>query len=282
MSQEIAKKEKNITDKVLAKVNSMSAAGAIILPKDYKVGNALKSAYLIISETKDKSGKTAFETCTQPSIATALLKMVVGGLNPYSHGAFIIYGKTLTFQTEYFADIFIAKRDANVISVNAQAIYKDDIFDFEVSGSGIKKIIEHKQTLASLSGEVIGAYAVAIFNDGSQKTEIMNIAQIKKSWNMGYAKGNSKAHLNFGDEMAKKTVIRRLLKPLVKSVVESASFEDNTPKLETKKQEIDLDNQEFETIQNTEAIEIKEVKEIKEVAESNPEQETATKPPFED
>ena len=39
--------------------------------------------------------------------------------------------------------------------------------------------------------------------------------QIKNAWNMGAAKGKSGAHQNFGEEMAKKTVINRACKRFV-------------------------------------------------------------------
>ncbi|MPN64903.1 hypothetical protein SDC9_212681 [bioreactor metagenome] len=51
--------------------------------------------------------------------------------------------------------------------------------------------------------------------DGQNYVEVMNIGQIKKSWNQGAAKGNSGAHQNFADEMAKKTVINRACKMFV-------------------------------------------------------------------
>ena len=48
--------------------------------------------------------------------------------------------------------------------------------------------------------------------DGQNYIEIMNIGQIRKAWNQGAAKGASGAHINFTDEMAKKTVINRACK----------------------------------------------------------------------
>ena len=54
-----------------------------------------------------------------------------------------------------------------------------------------------------------------IGEDGPIHTEVMNISQIKSAWNQGAAKGNSGAHKNFTDEMAKKTVINRACKNFV-------------------------------------------------------------------
>ena len=63
--------------------------------------------------------------------------------------------------------------------------------------------------------KIKGAFAVVIGEDGPVHTEVMNISQIKSAWNQGAAKGNSGAHKNFTDEMAKKTVINRACKNFV-------------------------------------------------------------------
>ena len=42
-------------------------------------------------------------------------------------------------------------------------------------------------TFASIDNQnIIGAYAVAVFADGTKKAEVMTMAQIKQSWQQGY------------------------------------------------------------------------------------------------
>ena len=81
---------KNFTDVVLNTINDNTASGQLVLPEDYVVGNALKSAYLTLQGTKDKNFKPAMEICTQKSIANALLDMVVMGLNPAKKQCYFI------------------------------------------------------------------------------------------------------------------------------------------------------------------------------------------------
>ena len=63
--------------------------------------------------------------------------------------------------------------------------------------------------------KIKGAYAIVIRENEPNYVEVMTIEQIRNAWNQGYAKGNSGAHKNFTDEMAKKTVINRACKNFV-------------------------------------------------------------------
>lgn len=219
--------EKNIAENVLNKISVFKETGAINIPKDYSPANALKSAWLVLQDIKTIDKKPALDVCTKDSIANALLKMVVLGLNPVKkQGSFIVYGNQLTFQREYAGTIAIAKRDAGVKSVTGAAVFDGDEFDYSIiPETSEKKINKHVQTLDSLgSGKVKGAYAVITYNDGSQKVEIMSMPQIQKAWEQGATKGQSPAHKNFPDQMAIKTVINRALKIDVNSSDDAAFF----------------------------------------------------------
>ena len=89
--------QKNVADAVLVKIAHFQKAGDIRLPADYSPENALKSAWLILLETKNREGKPVLETCTKESIANALLNMVIQGLSPVKKQCdFIAYGDKLT------------------------------------------------------------------------------------------------------------------------------------------------------------------------------------------
>jgi len=49
----------------------------LLLPDDYSIENALKSAWLILQETVDKDKKPVLEVCSRASIANGLLDMAV-------------------------------------------------------------------------------------------------------------------------------------------------------------------------------------------------------------
>ena len=212
-------KQSDIIDNVLTKVNKYQELGELVLPDNYSAENALKSAYLILTDLKTRDGNPVLQSCTKASIANALLDMVVQGLSPMkSQCSFIAYGDKLQCQREYAGTIALAKRFGDVKHVHANVIYDGDEFKYEVNERGVKILTEHSQDFKNIdNNKLLGAYAVVTFNDGSTKLEIMSMLQIRAAWNMGAAKGNSKAHQNFPDQMSIKTVINRACKLSINS-----------------------------------------------------------------
>lgn len=223
----LATQEKTIADSVLARVGEFTRAGAIKLPDNYSAGNALKFAWLILSQAKDKDGKPVLSVCNKESVANSLLEMVIQGLNPMKKQCyFVAFGGVLTMMRSYQGSISVAKRVAPVVSVKANVVYKKDVFEYSVDGNtGVKKVTKHVQLMENVDlNEIRGAYAVVNFSDGSSDLEIMNILQIKKAWAQGAGGGNTKAHQNFPDEMAMKTVINRACKKIINNSDDSALF----------------------------------------------------------
>lgn len=267
---QVAEIKKDISSQVLAKVDSFQKSGELVLPKDYVVENALKSAYIILSDPKNN----LLEKCDKSSVAEALLKMVVYGVSPIKKQCYFIpYGQKLECSVSYAGNIAIAKRYGNLKSIKANAIFEGDTFEFEVDATtGRRKITKHSQTLESIGNPILkGAYAVYELNNGITDVEIMNIKQIQAAWGQGGSKGNSPAHKNFGDQMAVKTVINRACKLLISSSDDSILYDplEENEYVDTAKgnvqQEI-KDNANNETIgfDNIEEAEIVDENEIRE------------------
>ena len=83
--------QKDVVDTVLSKIKDFEEAGELKLPTNYSAANALKSAWLILQETKDRNDKPALVVCTKESVANALLDMVVQGLSPMKSSATLLY-----------------------------------------------------------------------------------------------------------------------------------------------------------------------------------------------
>ncbi|MDU4951331.1 MAG: RecT family recombinase [Clostridium sp.] len=210
--------EKNVTDKVLNRIKDLEAQGNISFPKSYSYSNALKSAYLMLSEATDKNGKPVLEVCSQASVINALLDMTIQGLSPAKKQCYFIpYGGKLQLSKSYLGNIAATKRLKGVKDVFANVIYEDDDFEYQFDLEiGVKKITKHEQKIENINlNKIKGAYAIVIREDAPNYVEVMTIEQIRNAWNQGYAKGNSGAHKNFTDEMAKKTVINRACKNFV-------------------------------------------------------------------
>lgn len=220
-NQVAVKKQSEITDQVFNKVQQLQDAGSLVLPKTYVAGNALKSAQLILAETKDKAGKLATEVCTKESIANCLLDMVKMGLEPSKKQCyFVIYGDKLQLMTSYFGKLAIAKRVADLEEVKAFVIYDGDEFEMEFNLDDLTMQLKtYKPNPLNVNlDKITGAFAIPVFKDGTRGDLVyMSYQQIKNSWNQGYAKGNSGVHKNFTDEMCKKTIITRVCKTLINS-----------------------------------------------------------------
>ena len=258
----------NISQQVLEKIKAYQQSGDLTLPPNYAPENHLKSAWLIITETKDRNDKPALTVCTKESIANALLDMVISGLSvAKKQGYFIVYGNKLTFLRSYFGSVALAKRvtKGEFKEPIANVIYEGDDFVYEIDPTtGRKKIIKHSQDIANINNDKIkGAYCIVTVGD-STDVEIMTLSQIKKAWEQGATKGGSMAHKNFTDEMCKKTVIGRACKMTINSSDDAGLYDGM-------KSESDTDNlteQRNEEVKTEKKVVVAEEIEYSEVVES--------------
>ena len=215
MAGELKVIKKDVVDVVETQISKLKQNGEVKFPPNYSPENAMKSAWLILQDVKDKTGKLALEGCDRNSIANTLLDMVVQGLSPAKKQCyFVVYGNKLQLMRSYMGTVAVTKRLAGVRDVKAYVIYEGDefetSFDFDTA---TLKVTKYNPQFENIDiNKIKGAFAVIVGEDGPLHVEIMNMDQIKKSWNQGYAKGGSGAHKNFAEEMAKKTVINRACK----------------------------------------------------------------------
>lgn len=285
MSNELAKQEKTIVDSVQKRIAEMQNSGSIELPNNYSVGNALKSAYLVLQETQTSGKKPVLQACTQESIANSLLDMATQGLNPSKDQCyFIAYGNKLTMERGYLGTIALTKRIKGVKDVKGYAVYKDDKFElgFDIL-TGKQKILEFCPGLNRDPKNLVGAFALILGDNEILHTEYMDINQIHKAWEQGSMKGNSGAHKNFPDQMAIKTVINRACKYYVSTSDDSDKIAEFMNKsVEDTDRELEEDKKEFA---NKEVIEIEEIaenidKETGEIIEAEIEETNNNQAPF--
>lgn len=219
--------QKDTVDIVAKKVREFQERGELNFPANYSPENAMKAAWLTIQETYDRNKKPAIEVCTRNSIANALLKMVIQGLNPAKNQCyFIVYGNQLILQRSYFGSMHIAKTVASEIDdIISDVVYKGDKFTFRKE-RGRTVITNHEQSLENMKkDEIIAAYCAVFRKDGTEATTIMTIDEIKQSWKQSILnpvdeKGNIKAnttHGKFTAEMCKRTVINKACKAIINS-----------------------------------------------------------------
>ncbi len=105
------------------------------------------------------------------------------------------------------------RNSGELASIAAHVVYDTDQFTYEL---GDNESITHKPSLGSSRGKPIAAYAIARTKDGAIYREVMSLYDIEKVRNVSRAK-DSGPWTQWWDEMAKKTVIRRLCKRLPSS-----------------------------------------------------------------
>lgn len=260
-------KFENISEQVLSRIEQFQKDGSMILPKNYSVENHMKSAWLALQEVEDKEHHKALQICTKESIANSLLDMVLQGLSvSKKQGYFIVYGNKLIFQRSYFGTIALAKRAGGMVSEPvANVIYEGDDFQYEIDPKTAKvAIVKHSQKLENIDNSKIkGAYALVTLADGTTQVTIMSMQQIRAAWGQGATKGNSPAHKNFAEEMAKKTVIGRACKAIINSSDDAWLYDGKEEDADSDKASIQRDAAQHSDVQiiDTTAVEFDDVPE---------------------
>lgn len=260
-------KFENISEQVLSRIEQFQKDGSMILPKNYSVENHMKSAWLALQEVEDKEHHKALQICTKESIANSLLDMVLQGLSvSKNQGYFIVYGNKLIFQRSYFGTIALAKRAGGMVSEPvANVIYDGDDFQYEIDPKTAKvAIVKHSQKLENIDNSKIkGAYALVTLADGTTQVTIMSMQQIRAAWEQGAMKGNSPAHKNFAEEMAKKTVIGRACKSIINSSDDAWLYDGKEDDADSDKASIQRDAAQRSDVQiiDTTAVEFDDVPE---------------------
>lgn len=206
---------KDFTEGMVVKIKQKEKFG-LTFPKDYNYTNEFMSAMLILQDTVDMNKKPVLQSCTRASIENALVEMVTNGLSMQKKQCYpVAYGGKLQCQKSVYGNTCIARR-FGLKDINAAVIYKGDVFKYHKEDA--KTIIDcHEQSFENIDNDkIVGAYAVAVMDNGEKISEIMTIAQIKQAWKQGYGykeTGNG-THQKFADQMAMKTVKNRLLKQI--------------------------------------------------------------------
>jgi recombination protein RecT len=106
-----------------------------------------------------------------------------------------------------------ARNSGEIASITTHVVYQRDYFKFVL---GDDEKIEHTPILTPDRGEPVAAYAIVKTKDGAVYREVMSIGEINKVREVSRAK-NDGPWVSWWEEMARKTVFRRLAKRLPSS-----------------------------------------------------------------
>ena len=192
---------------------------ALALPKSL---TADRLARIVMTECRKTP---ALLNCNQESFLGAILQCAQLGLEPGSalgHCYLLPFGNGKAQDGRSNAQLIIgyrgmidlARRSGQIVSLAAYIVHQEDEFDYQL---GLQPNIVHKPAHQAKPGPVTFVYAVANLKGGGVQFEVMSRAEIEAVRDTSKAGKNGPWVTHF-DEMAKKTVIRRLFKYLPVSI----------------------------------------------------------------
>jgi recombination protein RecT len=153
--------------------------------------------------------------CIPKTVFASCLQCAKDGLIPDGREAALVVfkgksGATCQYMPMVNGLIKLARQSGEISTLTAQIVYEKDRFELDLASDTRPT---HEPFLDGDRGKFRIAYALAVFRDGTHQLEVMTKADIEKIRNISRAKDNGpwKDHWN---EMARKTVLRRLMKYL--------------------------------------------------------------------
>lgn len=143
-------------------------------------------------------------------------------------GAVVMFGQNAQFMPMIGGVLKLVRNSGELASLDALAVYASDKFTYR---PGMDPVPVHEPDWFGDRGEVIGVYAVAKMKDGAAYVEIMNKAQVEKVRAVSRS-GQNGPWKTWWEEMARKTVLRRLAKRLPMSTDLDDALLDDEPAME--------------------------------------------------
>jgi recombination protein RecT len=152
--------------------------------------------------------------CDRKSLFSACMKAAQDGLILDGREAALVkFGTAAQYMPMVAGLLKKARNSGEIASIDAQIVHAADKFTYR---PGVDAAPIHEPDWFGVRGEIVGAYAVAKTKDNATYVEIMSRPQIEKVRSTSRAKGGG-PWTQWWDEMARKTVIRRLSKRLPSS-----------------------------------------------------------------
>lgn len=203
----------------IVRSKSFQAQMALALPKNL---TAERLTRIVMTEVR-KEPKLL--NCNQESFFGAVLQCAQLGLEPGSalgHCYLLPFGNgkandgrpNCQLIIGYRGMIDLARRSGQIVSINAYVVHEADEFEYEL---GLHPDIHHKPSPLADRGPVTYVYAVAVLKGGGVQFEVMSRAEVEAIRKQSKA-GSKGPWVTHWDEMARKSVVRKLFKYLPVSI----------------------------------------------------------------
>ncbi len=213
MAETAIQKPMSAAATLAAIISSKRDAFAQVAPKHFSVERLVKLAHASLSRTPKLA------QCTPESLLVQLMRCAELGLEPNSPlgGIHLVpFDNKKTGKTEcqgiidYRALVALARRSDQISAIAARVVYSRDQFDPIEDEHGVH--FTFKQALGD-RGEMTGVFAYARLKSGEVQFDQMAKSDVDRIRGRSKASSSGPWVTDF-DEMAKKTVLRRLCKLL--------------------------------------------------------------------
>lgn len=144
------------------------------LPEKFNKQRFLQNCMTVLQD-----GQADFSKCEAPTVVRTLLKGAFLGLDFFNGECYAIpYGNQCQFQTDYKGEIKLCKRYSSnpIQDIYAKVVREGDKFE-EVIENGKQYVNFRPKTFSN--GEIIGAFAVVLYKDGSMMYDTMSKEDIE-------------------------------------------------------------------------------------------------------
>lgn len=209
------------------------------MPTSFNKTRFIQNCMVVLQDVKD------IDKCNAANVARTLLKGAFLGLDFFNKECYaIIYGGQVQFQTDYKGEKKLAKKYSvrPIKDIYAKLVKEGDEFIEEIK-DGQQTI--HFKPQPFNDGAVIGAFAVALFQDGGLIYEVMSVKEIEDVKSNYSKQANGPAWKKSPGEMYKKTVLRRLCKNIeldFDTIEQKQAFEDGGDFDPNKKKAVEQDS----------------------------------------
>lgn len=199
MANEVAVKfSEQLTDKLISYETA--------LPKNFNRERFVQNCLTVMNE------KPELAKINKAEVLQGLCKAAFLGLDFMNKECYLIsYGNSVQFQTDYKGEKKFVKNYSirPIKDIYAKVVREGDFFEERILDG--QPSVDFKP-LPFNNGDIIGAFAVVLYTDGGMEYETMSTKDINSVRNNYSKASQSKAWKYSFDEMAKKTVLRRLCK----------------------------------------------------------------------
>ncbi len=205
MGNEITTTKPKFSEILRGRLDDISVSDA--LPRDFNKALFVQNAVTLLNNTPQ------LQKYSKDKLCMGLLNAAYLGLSFTQTECWLIpYGDQLNFQISYKG----LRKLAVTFGKGVESIFADVVREGDEFGM---EIIDGKQSfnfkpLPFNDGRIVGAFAVACFDNGQILVERMSVAEIENTRQKTSKAKNSMPWQSFYGEMCKKTVLRRLCKQI--------------------------------------------------------------------